>query len=467
MRTQGNAFDRSSNPLPLATPIRTFVDGVDYSNGAAVRTGQGSFVVLTVGNSMSAADVSDTPDVQEGANIGDDVIFAAGDFSASTDVFRETVAWSPGAVVTQDLTLGSLATTPLPIKIQGIVARPARGGAQYVFVCNPTSGAVSLADYYLQRNEPGRYDGPTMSLVGVLNPLATVRVDLPSETFLIPTGDALKLAYRNPGGVTATANGHDIVVDRVEFNATVGGTLYWEPGNTILPDVPAPGVGRILERFPSCTDTNDPSDFRVAMEPGLPPNEAPTVAITSPVQGQAIASAAPFTITWSMSDDIFRSQDLRVWVNVTISGSNTTIVDGAVGQTSVVWTPPDVAATGVGIRVDVVDPFDARASDSRMVSLTQQTPYAILIAVLVVAVLLAFVIVGILLARRSRRPAPQPPSPPATSPPTPVPPPAAGTTVPWPPGKKLCPRCHTAVNVDDLVCFYCGNRFVEPPGGAP
>ena len=467
MRTMGDAMDGGGSPLPVGTAIRTFVDGVDYSTGGSVQTGQGSFTVLTVGNSVSPGDVSDTPEIQEGANLDDEVIFAAGDFTTTADVFRETLSWSPGRVVAQDLTLGTLATTPLPIKIQAIVTRPARGGAQYVFVCNPTAGAVSLADYYLQKNELGRYDGPSVALAGALSPLATARVDLPSDSFLVPSGDALKLVYANPGGAGATANGSDIVVDRIEFNATTGGTLHWEPGNTILPDAPAPGIGRILERFPTCGDTNTASDFRIAMEPGLPPNGAPTVTINAPAEGQSIPVGAPFTIAWSMSDDIFRTQDLLVWVNITIGGTNETILNAAAGQTSVVWAPPDVVTSGVVVRVEVVDPFDARSSASRTVSIFRPTPYSLVIAALVVTVLLAFLLFSVLRRRRARRPPSGPPAPPTGLPPVAVPPPAAGVTAPGPPGKKLCPRCHTAVNLDDLVCFYCGNLFTEPPSGPP
>lgn len=467
MRTDGLAFDRTGNPLAIGTPIRTFVDGVDYSNLSTVHAGTGSFSVLTVGNSKSAGDLSDTPEVLEGPNLADEVIFAAGDFTGSTPVFRETLPWSPGAVVSQDLNLGSVATTPLPIKIQGIVTRPAQRGNQYVVVCNPTGGSVSLSDYYLQLNEPGRYDGPALPLAGILTGVASVEVDLPSDSFLDPRGDALKLVYRNPGGALPTAGGRDIVVDRIEFNATVNGALFWEPGNTILPDAPAPGLGRILERSPTCADTNEAGDFRIAVEPGLPAsNEPPTVVILSPTQGQSITKGTPFTITWSMSDDIFLPEDLRVWVNITIGPTNMTLLNDSAGQTSVVWAPPDEIVIGVVIRVEVVDPFEARGGDSRTVNVTEPTLDAVLVAVLMVTILLAFLLLGLVFALRARRTLPRPPPGPAVAP-GPTPPGAAGAPAQALPGRKLCPRCHTAVGTDDLACFYCGHRFAEPPRGAP
>src|SRR5256712_182803 len=223
MRTQGHAFDQAGAPLPFATPIRAFVDGVDYSNDPRVLDGAGSYAILIAGNSKDNANVSDTPTVQEGANLGDPVIYAAGDFVASTGVFQETVSWSPGTIRMTDLHIGSTATTPQPLKIEGIVTQPARGGNQFVFVCNPTGAPVSLSSYYLETDAPGTYHASSLALTSVLSANSSIREDLPLATWLIPTGDALKLVYRNPGGANASAGGRDIVVDRVEFNATAGG----------------------------------------------------------------------------------------------------------------------------------------------------------------------------------------------------------------------------------------------------
>src|SRR2546427_2076852 len=192
MRTQGHAFDQAGAPLPFATPIRAFVDGVDYSNDPRVLDGAGSYAILIAGNSKDNANVSDTPTVQEGANLGDPVIYAAGDFTTRTDVFRETVLWSPGTVQMTNLHVGSNATTPEPLKIEGLVTQPARGGNQFVYLCNPTAGSVSLSAYYLETDARGTYHGSSLSLSGVLNPASTVRQDLPLPTWLTATGDALK-----------------------------------------------------------------------------------------------------------------------------------------------------------------------------------------------------------------------------------------------------------------------------------
>ncbi len=357
MRTDGHALDRTGAPLPLGTPIRTFVDGVDYSNGPSVSDAQGSFAILTTGNSV-------------------------------------------------------------------------------------TSGGAS-------------------ELAGTIPPQSPLRVNLSLPLSLIPTGDALKLVYRNPGGAGATAGGGDIVVDRVEYNATKGGTLTWEPGNTILGDAPAPTVGRILERDAACTDSNSPQDFSLGIEPGLPANQPPTLTIQSPTDGQTFQASSAVTFAWTISDDIFANADLLVWANVTI-GNVTTPLLAAAGATSVVWTAPDIAADGVVVHVDVVDPFGAKASAGRTFNLTRQTPFAILIAVLIAAVLLAFLVYGLLRARKkegeatARPPPAGPPQPPPQGPAT-VPPAAPAATA----STKACPRCHTIVKAEDVACFFCGYSFTE------
>jgi len=461
MRVQGQAFDRAGTALPVATPIGAFIDGVDYSNDPQVQGGMGNYAILTAGNSKDNANVSDTPTIQEGANLGDSVIYAAGDFTTTTDVFRETVPWSPGTVRMTDLHVGSNATTPQPLKIEGLVTQPARGGNQFVYLCNPTGGSVSLSGYYLETDAPGTYHGTSLSLSGVLNAASTIRQDLPLPTWLASTGDALKLVYRNPGGVNASAAGRDVVVDRVEFNATRGGTLDWEPGNTILGDAPAPGPGRILERDSTCTDTNQPSDFTIGLEPGLPPNGPPTVTLTMPTNGQAVPAAGVFIIAWTMSDDVFLSNYILVWVNVTIGTQTIPLLNETLGDTAVLWMTPDIAVANVLVRVDVEDPFGAHASDTRTVSLTRQSSLAIVVAVLIAIVLGLFLLFAFLRVRKKPVPPPgPPPSPPLA--PTILPPVGAATVTPGlAPDKKVCPRCHTNVNVNDVTCFFCGYKFPE------
>ena len=470
MRTQGHALDQGGSPLSIGTPIRTFVDGVNYTGGRfpgdtmAVQDGTGSFAVLTAGNSKTNANASDTPAVQEGANLGDTILYAAGDFTVATPVFQETSTWAPETIVTQDLHLGSAPSTPQILKIEGIVTQPAQGGDQFVFLCNPSGSTVSLADYYLERDAPGTYHGGSIALAGVLGASSTVRANLTSPTWLSVGGDALKLVYKNPRSASAPAGGGDIVVDRVEFNATSGGTLTWEPGNTIIGDAPAPGPGRILQRDAACSDTNGPQDFSLGTEPGLPANGSPIVAIVAPSAGQTIEAATSVTFSWTVSDDVFVSSYLHVWANVTIGTETIPLLTDQVGATSVAWTTRDVADSNVVLRVDVEDPFGAHGSASQTFALTRQSPIALIAAVLIAVVLLVFLIFGL---RRARKHEEQPASPPPV-PPVPPTPPAAPAAIAPPLGgpvsmtdKKVCPRCHTAVDIADVSCFFCGYRFSE------
>jgi len=466
MRTEGRAYDLLGSPLGPGTPIRTFVDGVEYANASRVRNALGDFSILTDGNWVTGGGASETPEVLEGPALGDAVLFAAGEFTGATPVFQEVVPWQTAAVVAQDLHLGSSATTPEPVKIQGIVAWPARGGDQVLSVCNPTSAAVSLADYYLEVDRPGTYHGPTADLSGVVPAGGEASFPL-GATYLTRTGDAVKLVFRNPDGANAAAAGLDIVVDRVEFNASEGGTLSWEPGNTILPDVPAPGPGRILERAAFCGDTNTAGDFRIGIEPGLPPNGVPSVRVSSPAPGQSVPAGRTFVVGWTMSDDLFSADTIRVWVNASWAGTTSVLLAGTLGATSVPWNVPDLDAAVATITVDVADPFGARASDSVSFRIARPDPFAGLgvpVAILIAVVLGAFVVWGYLRASRRMDPGPVPPRPPPSAPAAPPLPRPPETPAPAPPeGKKICPRCATAVLDRDWVCFFCGYRFPGPP----
>src|SRR5207249_11683611 len=60
MRVQGQAFDRAGTALPVATPIRAFIDGVDYSNDPQVQGGMGPARTPTPGNPKDTRKASHT-----------------------------------------------------------------------------------------------------------------------------------------------------------------------------------------------------------------------------------------------------------------------------------------------------------------------------------------------------------------------------------------------------------------------
>ncbi len=462
MTTQGLAFDRAGSPLPAGTPIRTLIDGVDYSNASAVMDAGGNFSVLTAGNLVLNGTTPEPSPTKRGASLGETVMYAASDFTTTADVFQETLPWFPGRTVSQDLHLGSTASTPQPLKIQGIVTLPAQGGAGYLFLCNPTASSVALSDYHLQLDAPGTYYGGNLTLAGTLAPGVGPRLNLTTAFPIVPTGDAVKLVYRNPGGAAASAGGTDIVVDRLEFNATVGGTLDWQPGSTIMGSAPAPGPGEILERSPTCADSNSPSDFQIAREPGLPTPAGPTVSLITPGLGQNVPGGQTFTIRWSMTDNVFVSAYLKVWVNVTYLGTRIALLAGTAGVTSVDWNVPDVGTPGATVTVEVANPFGLHASVSRTFTIAAATPLSVYIAVVVIIVIAVFVVFAYRHASRQETAQTPPPSPPASpqTPSIPVAPPQASAPGP---GTKVCPNCHTVVKEGDETCFFCGQAFARPP----
>ncbi len=459
MTTRGSAFDNAGNPLPAGTLIHTFLDGVDYSNDTAVYNASGAFSVLTAGNLVLNGTTPEASPVKTGPNAGERILYAAGPLSTPLTFFQETTAWEPDLTVAQDLHLASAATAPEPLRIQGLVTQPARGGPQYVYLCNPTATAISLSAYYLQLDRPGTYYGGNLTLNGTLATGSGVRVNLSASFSLIPGGDALKLVYRNPGGAGAPAGGRDFVVDRVEFNATTNGTLDWQPGNTIMGDAPAPGPGQILERASFCSAAPAPSGFLLAKEPGLPAAAPPSITIDAPAAGQNVQGGQVFTIRWTMTDPVFVSSYLRVWVNVTVGGTTTTVLAGAQGATSVDWNVPDLSQSNVNIRVSAVNPFGTEGNTTTTFNIVPSTPYSIYIAIAVIAVIAAFIVIAYYYAHRQSRPPPEPPAapPPEAQPATPSAPAAAA------PGSKTCPNCGTVVQVADETCFYCGKPFARPP----
>ena len=467
MLVHGHAYDANGTPLTPGTPIRALVDGVVYSNDSRVSDATGAYSLLIAGNWMGNGTASETPTIKEGADVGDLAIFAAGDFTNVTKVFNETVDWSPSAVVALDLHLSTPGSLPDDLKIGGIVTQPAQAAVPYVILCNPTSTSVYLSTYYLQTDLPGSYNGPTVALGGSINAGSELKVDLPDAGFLNLTGGALKLVLHNLGGPNAMAGGHDFPVDRVEFNATSGGTLDWEPGSTIMGSAPAPGPGRIMTRSSACTDTNSPRDFVLQRESGLPANSTVSVLLVAPTYGQAVPGGAPFTIRWNLTSNTFRSHAyLRVWVNVSYQGRWVPLLAGAYGAETASWDVPNIAEPNAAVNVTVVDPFGSRASQTIPFAIQLQSPWPLVVAVLIVVVIVAFLLFAFLSRRGSRAAAQTPPPAPTAQPPPSAPaPPTGPSTIAGPPAAetKVCPKCGTQVKAQDDSCFFCGHLFVTPP----
>ncbi len=353
----GVAANEAGLALPLGTPIRTFIDGVDYSNLTSTYRADGSYQTQIAGNHYIGA-LSETPWIKEGGDPGDPIAFADGDLTTGGRMFRQTAAWQTAAFNRLDLQEAVSAKQPTLLKIQAVTTRPADGLSQYVYLCNPTGSAVNLADYYFQKDIAGSFSGPTAPLTGTVGANAKVFGDLPSTSFLTPSGDILKLVWRNPGGADSPFGGSDVVVDRVEFNATTGGALTWEPGNTIMTDAPAPGLGQEIHRTASCADTNRGADFTLGPEAGRP--TVPTVAVSTPNGGEDWTGGTPHRIWWNMSDVQDANNQLSVRINYSVDGGAvwTVVVPaqpGAVNPNSHDWNVPTEDATTARVQVCVTD----------------------------------------------------------------------------------------------------------------
>jgi len=297
--------------ITVGTRITAFVDGVDYSNVSTV-FGANNYDVDVYGNWFTAQFQPNTPEIKEGADIGDPIMFVAGDMTTTGRVFTAQRSWYvPSGADYELLDINLAPSQPSLIKIARIISRPNDPWPDYVYLCNPTPSSVDLTPYYLQKTTTTP-NGPRHPLTGalplMLPPGGLSYVNLTSwdvgGTELINTGDNLKLVWDNPGGTGF--GGSDIIIDRVEYNQTGGpGTLNTEPQNTLMIDAPAPGLGQEIRRDPvSCGDTNQGPDFTV-FTPATPrpgANTAPTVQVTAPNGGEDWTGNTNHNIVWDMND---------------------------------------------------------------------------------------------------------------------------------------------------------------------
>src|SRR2546426_789285 len=341
----GLARNSSSSSIGLNQPIRTFIDGVDYSNFTSTYRADGSYQVQIAGNWYIGA-TSETPTLKEGGDPNDPVMFVHADMTTTGTVFQETAAWVTGGFQNLDLTEGLAGSQPALLKIQTVTTRPADTLSQYAYICNPTASVVDLSNYYFEKDVAGSFGGPRVALSGIVGAGQKIFGDFRSTSYLNGNGDALKLVFNTVPGVGAPNGGGDIVVDRVEFNASSGGALTWEPGNTIMTDSPAPGLGQEIHRQTGCTDTNQGSDFTVGTETGRP--TPPIVAVVSPNGGERWTGGTPHAITFSLFDG--QDPNTALVVNITLSTDSgatwsTPIVSGRPGTTnpnSYTWNVPTI-----------------------------------------------------------------------------------------------------------------------------
>ncbi|MCJ2557204.1 MAG: hypothetical protein LN415_08900, partial [Candidatus Thermoplasmatota archaeon] len=233
----------------------------------------------TAGNQVTIPGDPDTPGVKEGGDHNiDDIMYVWGDMTETvvnlmspTTIFEQTNVWQTFVAEYIDMTIAPTQPSALP-KINNIVTLPGDAGTQYIYIFGPPG--TSMDDFYLEKNDGVLHNVATqIFLSGTISETMYFYVDLGATDYLDPVGDELKLVWENPGGPGTPFGGMDVVVDRVEYNATAGGSHYGEPDNTIMPDAVPPGPGFDIHRGPMPGfDTNDCSaDFSSGTEPGRPP----------------------------------------------------------------------------------------------------------------------------------------------------------------------------------------------------
>ncbi|MFQ6128296.1 MAG: hypothetical protein ACE5QW_05290, partial [Thermoplasmata archaeon] len=283
----GHAWDFNGVDLPDGAFVSAWIDGVMYGwNWTFIdwddpdplnRTSK--IDIDTPGNQVTIPGDPDTPWVKEGGDEDvDDIMYVWGDMTniavtlgSNGTIFEQTTVWHTFVSEYIDI---SIATTQPPAfpKINNIVTQPSDGGTQYIYIYGPQG--TPMDEYYLEKNDGQLQNlGTRIYLSGTISDTEYFYVDLGAIDRLNTTGDELKLVWENPGGPGTPFGGMDVVVDRVEFNASAGGTHYGEPDNTIMADAPAPGLGFEIHRQPSAgDDTNDCSvDFISGFEIGRPP----------------------------------------------------------------------------------------------------------------------------------------------------------------------------------------------------
>ncbi|MEE9489065.1 MAG: PKD domain-containing protein [Thermoplasmata archaeon] len=233
----------------------------------------------TAGNQVTKPGDPDTPWVKEGGDHGvDDIMYVWGDMTGTTvalgsptTIFEQTDVWETIGDFYSNLIIAPTQPPALP-KINNIVTLPGDAGTQYIYIFGPPG--TSMDEFYLEKNDGVLHNVATqIFLSGTISETMYFYVDLGVTDYLSPLGDELKLVWENPGGPGTPFGGMDVVVDRVEYNATAGGTHFGEPDNTIMLDAVPPGPTFDIHRTPMPGfDTNDcTADFIAGPEPGRPP----------------------------------------------------------------------------------------------------------------------------------------------------------------------------------------------------
>lgn len=325
----GHALDETGTRYGVGELLTSWIDGVEYGDNHTFDSASETWYDLdTAGNWVTAPGNPNTPWRKEGGDIDEPIMYALGNFTNidldpdgdtlfDAGVFVETQLWMTTTVYHEDLNLSAIQPPQFP-KISWIVPEPTDGFSDYVLIYTKDP-FFDMSEFYLEKND-NILNGPIQTLSGVSNATAYFYVSL-KDIGLDGCGDELKLVWNNTG---PAFGGSDIIVDRVEWNATVGGCHYFEPDNTIMTDAVAPPSGFAMHRtgtFPVyADDTNDNQvDFVTDLSWPRPSLNPPSITILRPLAGEALAGGTTETLRWLAHDDNARNDQLQFLVNYSLN----------------------------------------------------------------------------------------------------------------------------------------------------
>jgi hypothetical protein len=372
----GHPYDETMVQMSEGELITSWIDGVEYGRiDTFLFAAEVWYDVDTAGNWITQPGDPNSPWEKEGGDLGEPVMYSWGDMTnikldpggdgqLDFGVFEEYDLWWSSAVNETNINLSAAADLPvLYPKISQIIPDPTDGlGPDYVLIYTENT-FFPMDQFYLEKND-GVLNGPTQTLTGVSNATANFYANLTNPAMdLDPCGDELKLVWSNTG---PAFGGMDIVVDRVEWNATVGGTHFTEPDNTIMTDATPPVCSESIRRtgtFPIyADDTNDNAvDFIVDNPWPRPIPSAPNLAWNIPTGVEDWTGNMDHNITFTVSDANAKNDQL--WLNVSYQ-----IVPGAWNFATLNVTNPDFRGWGDASNPMTL-PWSVPAGDSTVAQL--------------------------------------------------------------------------------------------------
>ncbi|MGB9635656.1 MAG: hypothetical protein ACPL1Y_00175 [Thermoplasmata archaeon] len=259
--------------LPENSTIYAWIDGVCYANATVKNVSVNGTVVynyefIVLGDDVTNDNGTVVNPVKEGG-LNEDVIYFTYTTGNTVYFANQTSVFVNGSSVEKNLSFYSTTQKAL---INEIVAEPGDGGNDYVYLYFPDISSINLQNWKLEKCGNGTYSAWN----AVLSTLTTqiypegsnyLYVDLGGD-ILSGTGGSLKLLWYSDAMNTW------VCVDRVEWNASTGGTHNYAPSNTIMPDATgATTSGMSMKRVgnpPQDTD-NCTADFIVTAATARPP----------------------------------------------------------------------------------------------------------------------------------------------------------------------------------------------------